>query len=254
MKNDQLIECAGFSIFYKIFQIADLNNLKKCLIVLEELLMEMKEIADIRKETDVDHLLNNLKDEEIKESFLKLILKYWKIDSNDYDIYRQIFEDISPYFHLYFSLMENNEQEFEKSFPAYLEFMELKQHKFLTDDCNYMLFAAVQGNHEKAIKLIVGCYTNDKDLSEDYIKFMIKMVGNEFFLGHELNHDSKDEDWVESDMLEQFLNSCVSNTTDKNGDKILKIDYTCFVDPEIRDINLESLSFKRFTILICMRF
>ena len=246
MKNEQLIERAGFSIFNKIFQIVDMDNLKKCLVVLEELLLEMKEIVDIKNETDIDYLLYYLKSEEIKESLLKLILKYWKIESADYGQYRPIFEDISPYYPLYFSLKENNEQEFQKSFPDYLAFMKLnhsKDHeKYLMEDCNYLLFAAIQGNHEKAIKLIVGCFTNDKDLNEDYIQFMIKMIGDGFYLGRGINQEAKVEDRIESVVLDQFLDSCVSSTTDKNGEKVLKIDYTCFVDPEIRDENLKSLN------------
>lgn len=239
LKNEQLIEQVGISIFNKIYQIVDLDNLKKCLIVLEELLKEMKEIIDINKETDIEYLLNNVKDEEIKESFLKIILKYWQIKSPSYGQYRRTFEQITPYFHLYFSLKENNEDEFVKSFPDYLEFMKLNHisnyHKFLVEDCKYLLFAADHGNHEKAIKLIVGCYTNDKDLSDDYIQFMLNMIRNEFYL------EQEDGDWIEPGMLEKYLNSCVSNFVDKNGDKLLKIDYNCLTDPKIREKNLESL-------------
>ena len=156
-----------------------------------------------------------------------------------------MFEDISPYYHLFFSLKENNEEEFEKSFPVYLAFMELNHvedfQKCLIEDCNHLLFAAREGNHNRAIKLIIGCYTNDKDLSDDYIKFMLKMIDNEFYLGRELKGDSIDQDWIEPDMLEKFLNSSVSKATDKSGKNMLKIDYTCLIDPEIRDIHLQSL-------------
>lgn len=238
LKNDQLIKHAGFSIFHKIYQIVDFTNLKKCLIVLEELLIEMKEIVDIKKETDIEYLLNNVKDADIKESIIKIILKYWKIDTSNYEDYRKIFENISPFFHLYFSLIENDEEEFVKSFPAYFDFMKMKETSILEQDCKHLLFFADQEKQEKAIKLIVGCYTNDKDLSDDYIQFMIKMIRNGFYLGHELSTESKDEDWVEPDMLKKFLNSCVSNTTDESGNKHLKIDYTCLVDPEIRNENL----------------
>ena len=245
MKNDQLIAREGFSIFYEVFQIVDSTNLKKCLIVLEELLLEMKEIVDIKRETDVDHLLNNVMNKEIKESFLKLILKYWKVDSEDYRQYHQTFKDVSLYFHLFFSLMENNQQEFEKKFPQYFEFIKLKHSNkyrtYLMDDCKYFLFAASQGNHEKAIKLIIGCFTSEKDLSESYIKFMIKMLNNGFYLGFELNQESKELDLIDSNVLEQFLSSCITSTTDDNGKKFLNIDYTCFMSPEIRDINIESL-------------
>lgn len=257
LKNYQYIKQSGRSIFNKIYRIVNLDNLDKCLIILEELLKEIKEVDDIKLKADMDLALK-LKNDEIKENILKLLVKYWKIDSRDYQYYRKVLVGVSPYFHLFLSLMEDREKEFEDSFEEYMDFMKLRHtdnfHKFLLDDCNNLLTVAAQKNQKRAIEILIGCYAigaGKQDLNPDYTGFMLKLVNNGFYIGHNIDDEKqiKDDNWIEADVLEQFLNSCVTSTVNDKNERTIQLDYTFLVDPHIRAITLKNLKDKNGFLL-----
>lgn len=101
------------------------KNLNKCVVVIEEMLKEIKIIEDIKVDVEMDLVLE-LPDMEIKEKILKMFVKFWKIESKDYMYYRKILVDISPFYKLFLNLKENNEEEFEDTFPEYLNYMRIK--------------------------------------------------------------------------------------------------------------------------------
>lgn len=125
LKNDHFIIRSGKSIFHKIYSIVNHANLKKCVVVIEEMLKEIKIIQDIKVDVEIDLVLE-LPDMEIKEKILKMFVKFWKIESKDYVYYRKILVDISPFYKLFLNLKENNEEEFEDTFPEYLNYMKIK--------------------------------------------------------------------------------------------------------------------------------
>ena len=230
LKNEQFIQHTGSSLFTKMYQIVNLENKNKCLVVLEELLKEMEDITDIKAETDIDTLLE-LSNENLRDDILKLLVKYWKINSTGYLEYRDTLVDLSPYFNLFLSLKENDEPRFEDSFPRYLQFMSDKDQKFLQNDCKHLLLVA-ENNRNASALLVNSEATGDseKSLDGDFLHFKMQLNQNDQFIGKKCPKAT----WIEPDVFEEYLDSCVTSTVDENNDRIIKIDYTFLVNPDVR--------------------
>ena len=190
----------------------------------------MGEIIDIKSEADIDTLLE-LKDENLRDSILKLLVKYWKINSTDYLDYRDTLVDLSPYFNLFLSLKENDEQRFEETFPKYQQIMLRKNQKEFVRDCNNLLPMA-KLNRKSSMLLIKSETIGDsgKSLDGDFLNFKINLVKNGLFIGKKCHKAS----WIEPDVLEEYLDSCVTSSVDENNDRTINIDYTFLVDPDVR--------------------
>ena len=115
LKNEQFIKEAGISLFQKFYNIMDDECKTICMDIMENLLKEMKQITDIKYETSIDSVLM-MDNEGYKEKILKLLVKYWKTFSNDYNYYKPILSDISPYYSLIVTLKERHEYVFEEKF------------------------------------------------------------------------------------------------------------------------------------------
>lgn len=135
IKKDQFQRISGVSLFSQLYKIVAVDPTKAnyCLIILNEILKEVKEITDIRRDVLVDTVL--AMSGKIKHDILKLLMKYWRINSKDYHFYRNAFCEASPFFKLYIALKELDEDEFEDSFCEYLDYM--RQH--YRDDFNEKL-------------------------------------------------------------------------------------------------------------------
>jgi hypothetical protein len=125
IKSEIYLKKSGMSIFSKIYTIiqSDDSLLEYCLIILNEILKEMKEIVDIRREVKIDSVLSMPDGCKIQDELLRLLIKYWKVNSKDYHYYRNAFCEISPFYRLFLSLKENDEDEFEDTFPEYLDYI-----------------------------------------------------------------------------------------------------------------------------------
>lgn len=108
IKNDHFIKATGVSLFTKVFSVIaeDEKKLGHCLVILNEMLKEMKEISDIRREVKIDMVLAMTG--KAQTDILKLVLKFWKVNSKDYHYYRNAFCEISPFFRLFISLKVSN--------------------------------------------------------------------------------------------------------------------------------------------------
>lgn len=135
IKNDQFQRISGVSLFSQLYSVVatDPKKANLCLIVLNEMLKEIREITDIRREVLVDSVL--AMSGKVKDDILKLLMRFWRINSKDYHFYRNAFCEASPFFKLYIALKELDEDEFEDSFCEYLDFM--RQH--YRDDFNEKL-------------------------------------------------------------------------------------------------------------------
>ena len=108
IKNDQYMRGTGVSLFSKVYSVIveDEKKFTSGLVILNEMLKEMKEISDIRREVKIDKVLAMTG--KAQTEILKLVLKFWKVNSKDYHYYRNAFCEISPYFRLYISLKVRN--------------------------------------------------------------------------------------------------------------------------------------------------
>lgn len=230
------------SLFRKIYEVSDLQNLKKCTIVLEELLKEVGEITDITAQTNIDTLLE-LEDKSIKISFLKLLVKYWRVYSKNYLNYRNTLEEISPYFNLLLSLKEDDEQKFVNDFPRYLQYVRRTENyqNRLMDDCNDLLLMV--DNNRKATAILVNAQAVDDSgrcADEDYSNFVRKLVQNGSYIGNisnnKLNPSDLNRNWIEADAFKKYLDSRVTGSLDENHVLSIKIDYSFLIDPETRTL------------------
>lgn len=256
IKNDQYMRKSGKSLFSKIYAITteDPTKLGQSLIVLNEMLKEMKQISDIRREVRVDLVLE-MKG-IIQDELLKLLLKYWKVNSKDYHFYRNAFCEVSPYFRLYIALKELDEDEFEDTFCEYLDYM--RQHyrddfnQKLQQDSNLLLTFALNHGLKKAMQILIKCYsvdvnkTNDSsDVSINNEYAMLKLLEKGYYLGYEDEEINKDGNWINAKVLKQFLDSRVAtsngnakrqSSANRDNDRGIQIDYTFLISPEIRPI------------------
>lgn len=256
IKNDQFMRKGGVSLFTKIYAIAseDPTRSDHCLIVLNEMLKEMGCITDIRREVRVDIVLAITG--SIRNDILKILLRFWKVHSKDYHYYRNTFCEILPFFKLYISLKEHDEDEFEDSFCEYLDYM--RQHcgnrddfnQKLQEDSNLLLKFALNHGLKKAMQILIKCYTVDvsksnecPDVTINNEYAMLKLLEKGYYLGYENEKEiNKDGNWINAKVFEQFLDSCVTTTNDsaltsnKDDDRGIQIDYTFLISPEIRPI------------------
>ncbi|CAO1409106.1 unnamed protein product [Diamesa tonsa] len=247
LKNEQFIKAAGMSLFQKFYDIMDDECKTICLDIMENLLKEMKQITDIKYETSIDNVLK-MDNEGYKEKILKLLVKYWKTYSNDYNYYKPILSDISPYYNLIATLKERHEYEFEEQFPKYLEAMKLKYGEWhenkVRRDCNSLLTFALNNNHKRAINTILSCpivdpnkvsIKSDKSSSanENVHYTMRKLLERGYYVG---NNEEKrvNADWINTQVFEDFLDSRIT----EDGLHRIQIDYNFLIDPEIRDIKI----------------
>lgn len=267
LKNDQLENRTGKSIFQKIYSVLGPENVEECIAVIEELLVEMKEVIDIKRDVDIDTLIKLQVDEKMKERLLKLIVKFWRVQSNYYLYYRKILSEVSPYYKMFLLLKENNEEEFEDSFSEYLEYMKAKFspdhfNESLQDDCSSMLTFALNHGQKKAMKVLISCFAVDinksshlyKEFSGDKVSYnneyaMLKLLEKGYYIGYEDDEKvCKDGNWINAKVFEQFLDSCVTSSCYDNmyGDvheynvRGIQIDYTFLISPEIRPISMKN--------------
>lgn len=254
IKNDQFMRKSEISLFSKIYAIVaeDETKLNQCLIVLNEMLKEMTQINDIRREVRVDIVLS-MKG-KVQSDILKLLLKYWKVNSKDYHYFRNTFCEMSPFFKLYIALKENDEDEFEDTFCEYLDFMRQYSQNFnqeLQDDSNLLLTFALNHGLKKAMQILIRCYSTDvsksidpSDISINNEYAMLKLLEKGYYLGYEHEEINKDGNWINAKVFEQFLDSRVTKTNgntqsaNRDEDRGIQIDYTFLISPEIRPINM----------------
>lgn len=257
IKNDQFMRKSGISLFNKIYAIilTDASKLDFCLIILNEMVKELKVINDIRRDVFIDTVL--AMDGKVQEEVLKLLLKFWVVNSKNYHFYRNTFCEISPFFKLYIALKEHDEDEFEDSFCEYLDYM--RQHaadrddfnQKLQEDSNLLLTFALNHGLKKAMQLLIKCYSVDVNKSGDASDVtinneyaMLKLLEKGYYLGYEHEEINKDGNWINAKVFEQFLDSRVTttnghtSTVSRDDDRGIQIDYTFLISPEIRPITM----------------
>lgn len=222
LKNEQFTKKTGESLFQKFYSILDENCEGICFDIMEKLLKEMRQIVDIKGETAIDYVLK-MENEDYKQKILKLLMTYWKIHSKDYNKYKNVLSDLSPYYKLIFSLKERHEFEFQEYFPKYLEAMEAKHgekyESFVQVDCNSLLEFALNHSQRKAINTIIECPlidANKVSIRSDDSSFdsqnahyiMSKLLEKGYYLGAE--DERVPSDWISAQVFENFLDSRVS--------------------------------------------
>lgn len=228
LKNKQYKEKTGQTLFQKFYSVQDQQNKPICLSIMEKLLKEMKQIDDIKVETSIDEVLE-IGDEIYRNGMFNLLMTYWPMNSRDYDQYKAILSDISPYYKLIFMLKERDESEFEKLFQEYLDTMKQKHGdqiaSIVQNDCNSLLEFALNYGQCKAIDIMINCDLVDankvvvnSDLStmesKDAHFFMARLLEKGYYVGNRGNTS----DWITSQVLNDFLDSRVS----ENGELFLE--------------------------------
>jgi hypothetical protein len=255
IKNDQFMRKTGMSLFSKIYKIIteDETKFDKGLIILDEILKELTQISDIRREVRVDTVLSMTG--KVQTDLLKLLIKYWKVNSKDYHYYRNTFSEISPFFKLYIALKEHDEDEFEDLFCEYLEYMRQNYYfdfnSELTSDSNLLLTFALNNGLKKAMQILIRCYSvdvnkandsSDVSINNEYAMLMLLEKG--YYLGYEDEEINKDGNWISNKVFEQFLDSRVTKTNgnaqtvNRDEDRGIQIDYTFLISPEMRPVQM----------------
>ncbi|CRK92167.1 CLUMA_CG005804, isoform A [Clunio marinus] len=259
IKSEQFMRCCGISLFSRIYMIIveDPAKFDQCLVIIHEVLKEMKQIVDIRREVQIDAVLTMK--EHIQHEILKIMIKYWKTHSKDYYCYRNYICDINPFFKLYISLKEYDEDEFEECFCDYLDFMRqthshIEFNQKLQEDSNLLMTFALNHGMKKAMQILIRCYSVDVNKSCEVIDVainneyaMLKLLEKGYYIGYEDEEICKDGNWINGKVFEQFLDSRVttvngsvkSSTLDYDEDRGIQIDYTFMISPEIRPITMD---------------
>lgn len=107
-----------------------------------------------------------------------------------------------------------------------MDFLKIKHpndfNKQLQEDCNLLLKFALNHELKKAIKILISCYTVDLDkmcsfssisydlsLNNEYA--IKKLLEKGYYMGYEDDERvSKDGNWINAKVFEQFLDSCVT--------------------------------------------
>ena len=255
IKNDQLIKKTGTSIISKIYAIVseDESRCDRCLLIVRELLIEMKQITDIRREVKIDTVLAITNGS--KDKLLKLLIQFWMVNSKDYHYYRNILCEFSPFVKLFISLKEHDEDEFEDSFCEYLDFMRQNYredfNQKLQEDSSLLLTYALNNGLKKAMQILIKCYSVDvnkwsdsSDVAINNEYAMLKLLEKGYYLGYEDEEINKDGNWISVKVFKQFLDSRVTstngNTTSTNRDESrgIQIGYTFLISPEIRPVTM----------------
>ncbi|CAO1431778.1 unnamed protein product [Diamesa serratosioi] len=213
---------------------------------MEMFLIEIGEIIDIEMETSIEQVLQ-IENQVYKDEILKLIVKFWQLNSTDYKHYAKVLSDQSIYLKLFLTLKEFSQHKFEEVFREYIEEMKVKNcMKTVQDDCNAILVYAVKSKQKYAIDLITSSSLVDVNKvkinlnglagAKDCISYlMMKLLENGYYMGNNGEHQLS-LDWLSADVLENYLDSKVA--TDSHN--LLRIDYNFLVDPAIRNIGLKS--------------
>lgn len=230
LKNEQFTIKTGETLFQKFYSILDEHCEEICFDIMENLLKEMRQIIDIKGETDIDAVLK-MENEIYKRRLLELLMTYWKIYSKDYNHYKTILSELSPLFKLILTLKERREYEFEELFPEYLEATKQKhgdRHELVIQkDCNSMLKFALKHGQRRAINIIINCplvdpnkvsiITDDSSFDSTTAHYiMSKLLEKGYYLGF-ADNNRVPTDWISSQVFEDFLDSRVS----EDGEKII---------------------------------
>ncbi|KAG5680224.1 hypothetical protein PVAND_009747 [Polypedilum vanderplanki] len=251
LKNMQYIQKTGESLFQKFYSIIDEECEDIIYDIMNKLFKEMRYIIDIKGETAIDDVLK-MENEQYKHKILKLLMTHWKVYSKEYNHYKKILSDLSPYYKLILTLKEKHEYEFEEFFPQYLELMktthgEGNYEEKVRSDCNSLLEFALNNVQRRAISTIIDCPLIDPNkvtikLSETsaydthcvhYI--MSKLLEKGFYMGNSDEEKHIPLDWISPQVFEEFLDSRVQ----EDGIYGCQIDYNFLIDPKIRDIKLK---------------
>lgn len=190
---------------------------------MEKLLKEMRQIIDIKGETSIDEVLK-MQNDFYKHKILKILMKYWKIYSKEYNHFKTVLSELSPYYMLILTLKERHEFEFEDFFPKYLEMMKKKHgtddyELKVREDCNSLLEFAMKHQQKRAISTIINCplidpnqvviKSHDSSFSSQNIHYvMSKLLEKGFYIGNDNQHVPID--WISTQVFDDFLNSRVS--------------------------------------------
>lgn len=260
IKSDYYGKKAGMSIFNKLYSkmISDDKNVGNCLIILNEILKEMREVADIRREVKIDTILAMPRG-EIQDDLLRILIKYWKVNSKDYHYYRNAFCEISPFYKLFLSLRENDEDDFEDTFPEYLDYIRQSLapgenfNAKLQENSNILLKIALDTGMRKAMQILISCHSIDTQkqqkgsfdsINNEYA--MLKLLEKGYYLGYEDEQmaSEKDTNWFNAKIFEQFLDSRVTmapaNGVNRDDIRGVQIDYSFLISPDIRPISMKN--------------
>ncbi|CAO1428723.1 unnamed protein product [Diamesa tonsa] len=168
--NEQLKQKRGKTIFQIIYDIIQKhhdyckmhNNDERylcCMKVLEQLLIDMVEIVDIQIKCDIQYVLDMSSDEYYKDDILRLLIIYWKIDSNNYDEYKRKLLRINKGYEIIFMLKEENEKKFKDEYEVYLGDESIKKIQYPYNaflfHCDALLEIAIKNDQQLAIETIL---------------------------------------------------------------------------------------------------
>ncbi|CAO1428143.1 unnamed protein product [Diamesa tonsa] len=158
LKNEQLKEKTNKTIFQKMFEIIPNNADMKadCILILESLLHEMMEIDDIEFDCDIQTVL--AMKPIYRDEILRLLVIYWKIDSFNYEKYKNHPVLNEKIYDLMIMLKNQNDEDFKEAFPSYLIEM-MRQHKenyqsYVQKDANILLALALRYGQKRAMETI----------------------------------------------------------------------------------------------------
>lgn len=246
LKNLQFTQKTGQNLFQKFYTVIDAECEEIIYDIMNKLLQEMNYIIDIKSETAIDDVLK-MQNESYKHKILKILMKYWKIYSKEYNQYKAKLADLSPYYKLILTLKEKREFEFEELFPQYLDGMKAKHGEDnyaaqVREDCNSLLEFALNNAQRRAINIIINCPLIDANKvrikSDDSSCYdakivhhvMSKLLEKGFYLGNASEGQNVPVDWISAQVFEDFLDSRII----EDGIHGCQIDYNFLIDPEIR--------------------
>ncbi|CAO1433522.1 unnamed protein product [Diamesa hyperborea] len=239
LKNEQLKEKTDKTIFLKMYEIIPNNADMKadCMLILESLLHEMMEIDDIEFDCDIQTVL--AMKPIYRDEILRLLVIYWKIDSFNYEKYKNHPMLNEKIYDLMIMLKNQNDENFNDAFPSYLIEM-MRQHKenyqsYVQKDANILLTLALRYGQKRAMETIVTCQsievnkikiTTDKSVSTyKNINFLMKLMLKYGYNVHDLNHswvnvevfeDNLDERIIEEDQNNIIIDYKSSNNDDES--------------------------------------
>ncbi|CAO1428155.1 unnamed protein product [Diamesa tonsa] len=225
LKNEQLKEKTDKTIFQKMYEIIPNNADMKadCILILESLLHEMMEIDDIEFDCDIQTVL--AMEPIYRDEILRLLVIYWKIDSSNYEKYKNHPVLNEKIYDLMIMLKNQNDENFKETFSSYLIEM-MRQHKenyqfHVQKDANILLALALRYGQKRAMETIVACQTievskirisTDKSvLSYEHVNFLMKLMLKYGYNVHDLNHS-----WVNVDVFEDNLDERIIEEDQNN--------------------------------------
>lgn len=259
MQNQKFLSITGKTFFEYYLFLCINGEHRDFFTLISYFLEEIETIKDIQHEIAIENLLNFASDANSEETarkkyfvddLLANILVYWSTSDPNYELYKEKFLLMSPFFEMMLSIIEGDEEEFTEKLSMNLDKLEKSYSERYFDSSNdacytsnflsLLFFAAFKNDRREIIEKLLSY--DVFDISRLRISEQMLSNGTQNFVasklleqGHEISSSLIPTNWISPQNLEKFLDSRIKYF----NDEMIQIDCSFLVQPCNRMISDE---------------